>query len=356
MKGKSPDNIKNSNNENTKSYEASLKLNEILNNLPSDLYNILKKYESWEFIGSGRDSYVYKAKVKETGKEIAIKIFKLNKDDNKYMNEKRISIKLKNPNVINCYFFYEDKKNRNYYIIMDYGKLGNLREFQNKFLQKNYISETLLSFITYQILVGLKYIHLCKIAHLDLKPQNIIIDEYLNVKIIDFSISLDYSKINSKEIKLRLGGTYFYMAPEVFRCDIIKVKDLNKVDLFALGVILFNLAFGTYPFGLNKEDSNNVKVVYKKIMNDLIIENEDNYYSSHFIDFIQQLLEKDINKRININEALNNYWVKSAHILLDEKEKAYNAVIFLGYLVTDHIKSFDDYINKGNLYFDKQPI
>ena len=92
-------------------------------------------------------------------------------------------------------------------------------------------------------------------------------------------------------------------------------------------------------------------ILLKISKNQLVIDNEDNYYSSHFIDFLKMLLEKDINKRINLDEALNNYWVKSAEILFDEKEKMYNAGKFLGYLVTDHFKNFDDYIKKGNLFF-----
>ena len=49
---------------------------------------------------------------------------------------------------------------------------------------------------------------------------------------------------------------------------------------------------------------------------------------------------------MNINEALNHYWIKGAKILYDEKEKTYNATHFLGYLISDYIKNFDDYIKK----------
>lgn len=325
--------------------DISLKIDEKTNNSTSNL----EKLELLESIFEGKSSKVNKYSKGSNNKIIAIKMLKIKNE-----NEIKICKKLKNKNINNYYNSYEDGKNKTYNIVMDYAKLGNLRDFQFKFLEKNYISETLLSFITYQILSGLKYIHNCKIAHLDIKPQNIVLDEYLNAKIIDFSISIDYSKIKSKKIKLPIAGTSLYMAPEVLRSDTININDLNKVDLYSLGVVLFCLAFGTYPFDLTHNDSKNYNLIYEKITTKVLkFDNEDNYYSSHFIDFLKRLLEKDINKRININEAFNNYWVKSAEILIDEKEKMYNAGKFLGYLVTDHIKNFDDYIKNGNLFFPK---
>ena len=46
------------------------------------------------------------------------------------------------------------------------------------------------------------------------------------------------------------------MAPEVIKSETIKLKDINKIDLFSLGVILYRFAFCCYPFDLNHEDSN----------------------------------------------------------------------------------------------------
>ena len=91
-------------------------------------------------------------------------------------------------------------------------------------------------------------------------------------------------------------------------------------------------------------NSRNSMERYKIVRKDILFYNVCTYYSKHFIDFLTKLLEKNINKRININQALNHYWVKGAEILINEKEKIYNAGNFLSYLITDHIKAFDDYI------------
>ena len=77
------------------------------------------------------------------------------------------------------------------------------------------------------------------------------------------------------EIKLTLKGIVFYIAPEVFTSKIINVKDFNKVDLYSLGIILYNLIFGCYPLGLTHED-NNYNAIYKKIMNSNLTINEEN--------------------------------------------------------------------------------
>ena len=306
--------------------------------------NFRENFELLNFIGSGSESEVYKVNIIRYNQIVAMKMISIKKEEQE--DEINISKKLKNKNIINYYLSCKIEKSKAYCIIMDYARHGNLRDFRKNVIEKNYLSESFLCFITSQLLNGLKYIHMCKITHYDLKPQNIIIDDNLNVKIIDFSVSLDYSKISENKIKLPFRGTSFYMAPEVLRNDTINIKDLNKIDLYSLGVILFNLAFGSFPFDLKQKDIKNYDKIYKKIMKDLTIKNKYNYYSSHFIDFLQKLLEKNINKRINLNEALNHYWIKGSEILFNEKEKINNIGIFLSYLVTDHIKNFYDYIHR----------
>jgi serine/threonine protein kinase len=318
-----------------------------------DIENIIKIYNEKgdlyfkDCIGSGSESYVFKTLLNKDKKIIAAKIIINQEENTRKFNEIIISKKVKHKNVVNYYGCFKIKEDGLDCLLMDLAKYGNIKDFQCKTLKRNTLSETFLCFITFQILEGLKYLESCKIAHLDLKPQNITIDEYLNVKLIDFSISIDYSKISSKKIELPFNGTNFYMAPEVLSSKMIETKDLGKVDLYSLGVMLYNLAFSSYPFGLNHEDSNDYKGIFNKIMNNEI-EIEDNTFSPQFMDFLKKLLEKDINQRININQALNHSWVKGAKILYEEKEKLYNAGSFLSLLITDQIKEFNDYIFRLN--------
>ena len=307
---------------------------------------ILEIYDIKEKLGSGSESIVYRIIYKKTNKQCAMKLIFIDNGSKRNYNEFNISNRFKNQNIITFYGVYEIKKNELDCIIMEYAKFGNLREFKKKVLKREELSEQLLCFLAYQILNGVSHLNKCKTTHFDLKPQNIIIDEYLTVKIIDFSVSIDFSKVKSKKIKLPFRGTNFYISPEVIKSKTININDLNKVDLYSLGVILYYLAFGTYPYGLNRNYSDDYDKIYNKIENNkLEFDNEGNCYSKYFIDFLSQLLEKDINKRININQALNNYWIKGAKILLDEKEKTFNASNFLIYLLTDHFINFEMYIN-----------
>jgi serine/threonine protein kinase len=272
----------------------------------------------------------------------------INKKKTKKNDELYISTKLKNKNIIGLYGYIPIKENNSESFIMEYAKYGNLRNFQIKVFKRPYLSESMLLFFFYQILNGLVYCHRCKIAHMDIKPQNIVIDDFLNAKLIDFSISLNYSdKKPNDTIKLPFKGTNFYMSSEIINSNTISYKNLNKVDAYALGVTLYNLAFGIFPYNLEYGDEQNFKLINEKINGDLKIDNKDNL-SPFFIDFVTKLLEKDINKRMSIYEAIQHPWIKGAKILFDEKDNTYNVYSFFINLMTDNIKNFNDYIKKDN--------
>ena len=318
----------------------------------SEVKDLLKTFgafnESFEIISqidSGCESKVYNISHKKSKQEFAIKhIFKSKKK--KCLNELIIASKLKNKNIINFLGNLQPKEDKSDFIIMEKGKYGNLNNFQRQILKRKYLSESMANFLTYQILKGLLHCHKCKVAHMDLKPQNVVIDEYLNAKIIDFSISINYKdKKPNDTIKLPFCGTRFYMCSQVINSNEIKYKDLNKVDAYSLGILLHKMAFGYYPFNLKYEDEDNYKVINQKINSDYEIKN-NSYFSSYFIDFISKLLQKDINKRMSIYEAMEHPWIKGAQLIMDEKENIYNSNMFVINLLTDNIKNFNDYLHK----------
>ena len=90
---------------------------------------------------------------------------------------------------------------------------------------------------------------------------------------------------------------------------------------------------------------NNYKIINQKINCEYEIKKDKNL-SSHFIDFISKLLNKDINKRMSIYEALRHHWIKGVQILLEEKEKIYNTNLFYINLTAGNIKEFNDYLGK----------
>ena len=318
-----------------------------------DNYDVLKKlieenmeiFELKELIGEGSESYVYKSIIKKIKKPVSMKIIYNNKKSKQNTKEIKIGNKLKNRYIIDCLGMKNIKQEKYDIdcIILEYSKFGNLRHFQKYYLKKLYLSESLLCYFTYQILMGLKYCHLNKIVHYDIKPQNIIIDSHLDLKIIDFSISIDYKDKRNK-IKLPCQGTNHYMAPEVINSEEINIKDLEKIDLYSLGVMLYNFSCNSYPYESSNDSTTNKS---KSDENINILElKHDSHYSKYFFDFLRNLLERDINKRFNIKQAMEHYWIKGAELLLEEREKLSKANIFLAYLLFNYFYTFNNYISK----------
>lgn len=129
--------------------------------------------------------------------------------------------------------------------------------------------------ITMQILSGLRYLNTPSgeganrrqgIIHYDLKPGNILFDEQGDVKITDFGLSKivdDSCDGHSLELTSQGAGTYWYLPPECFVMGSTPPRISSKVDVWALGVIFFQMLFGTRPFG---EGQSQEKVLHENTM------------------------------------------------------------------------------------------
>ena len=194
--------------------------------------------KEYEYIGCGTFSKVYKIQYKN--KRYALKqisLLKFNQNERKeFENEAKILSILDNEYIVKYYdSFYKDNI---FNIIMEYAGNSNLKNFIKKHGGSGlFIEQETANNIVKQICLGLKEIHRCNIIHRDLKPENIFIDENnFKIKIGGFDISIISEYADSHE------GTFAYMAPEI--C--VGKKYNNKVDIFALGCIIYEL------FTLNK--------------------------------------------------------------------------------------------------------
>ena len=356
----------------------------------TNLYNFLKNkncsqflenFELIDYINSGASGVVYKGcSNKDPNNTVCLK-FLLNKlelesRDTRFNNnyakeaksggkkenninrnvlpkieEIKIQQKLQHKNIAK-YYDYCDLKEYGC-IVMELADYGDLDFFKKKFIQRNNFPETFLCYITKQILDGLFYIHKLKIIHMDIKQQNILLDRNLDAKITDFSISLPYENLSGNEkIRLPLAGTSLYMSPEVLAKEHIDVEDASKIDMFSLGVMLYNLAFGDFPYNLNINLKKNFSEILNRIRNNKLEIPEDKIksskYSYLFVRFLKNILEKNIKNRMSVFDSLDDPWIKGTDLIIKEKEKINDTTKFYTYITTDNFRSFNEYLKMNN--------
>jgi len=150
----------------------------------------------------------------------------------------------------------------------------------------------------------LQYLHKGGFLHCNLKPSNILVDEYGNIRLCDFKKSLKINSITQNDIrKNKAAMTPCYTAPELFGED---GSYNHKTDLWALGCIMYELAVGQVPFF-----DESVGKLISKIINDEVNFNrkELQNFSDDFIDVLRKLLDKDPNTRVGWNELeRHSFW------------------------------------------------
>lgn len=191
---------------------------------------------------------------------------------------------------------------------MQGGELG-------QYIKTNKINEKQAKQIFKLILEAVNYCHTHGIIHRDLKMENILLKDSkdpLSLKIIDFGIAGLWSKCGGE---ISAAGTLYYTPPEV-----ISETDLHsdpKIDIWALGVILYIMLCGTYPFKseVSSSETRN-QILHKEVTftkrNELTLSKEVKH-------LLYNLLEKDKTKRYSIREIISHPWMEEVINLEDDK-------------------------------------
>jgi serine/threonine protein kinase/tetratricopeptide (TPR) repeat protein len=201
------------------------------------------RYHIYEELGKGGMGRVYKALDKEIQEKVALKL--LNPDVaadsrtiERFRNELKTARQISHKNVCRMYHFGKDEGA--FYITMEYVRGEDLKSMI-KMMGRLSPGQTIM--LAKQVCEGLAEAHRLGVVHRDLKPQNIMIDRDGNVKIMDFGIarSLKAKGITGAGMMI---GTPEYMSPEQ-----VEGKDADeRSDLYALGIILYEMLTGKVPF------------------------------------------------------------------------------------------------------------
>ncbi len=319
----------------------------IISFLKENQPKFFENFELLQYVGKGSTGIVYEAKLKKSKKKqkYAIK-FKISKNKKEDKEVQEISILKKLHHIkITQIFAYTKINDYSYYCVLELGNHGDIENFQKVLLKRKVLSETIICYFTIQILEALAYIHRCKIIHMDIKQGNILVDSNLNIKLTDFSVSCSFALFHPEDlVKFPFVGTSKYMSPEIINRTHMKIKEASKIDIYSLGVTLYDLAFGEFPYKLKDVGSKDYDQILKNIQSEKLEFPKERKVSELFKDFLSGLLEKDYTKRLSIFAALNHPWVKASQIIIDEKEKAFCPENFLINMITDNIPNFNNYI------------
>jgi len=260
----------------------------------------------------GKSKYtIYLTREVKTNKYYAMKIFPYKNDqiDNSYLNECSFC-SLNHPNII-TYFQgkskYHGKTSDNRfamsYILMELAPYGDFHYliFNHK-LPKN---ETLSRTFFHQLVAGVEYIHSKGIAHLDLKPNNLLLGAMYTLKIIDFELAIVLPMKKNKAIR---AGTQNYRAPELRDG---KCKLPLKADIFSLGIILFNLKYRIPPYIENDKEGGDCFYLLHEQPELFWAKLEEKYDIERDEDFSQlfmSMVVKEPEKRATIEDIKKSAW------------------------------------------------
>jgi serine/threonine protein kinase len=207
---------------------------------------MLNQYLLLSKLGQGSSSKIYLARDSDTSQNVAIKTIHLKSKMksliiDQVIREIRIFHHIEHSNVIQFKETLFSEERRIVYLVMEFASFGSLDRILNI---SGKISESLVATIFRQVIQAIVYLNENRIVHHDLKPMNILLTKNGKAKLSDFGLS------SSFESGYDLSGSPAYQAPEIFdsNFDDLSPSDASKIDVWSLGVSMFESVFGILPF------------------------------------------------------------------------------------------------------------
>ena len=140
-------------------------------------------------------------------------------------------------------------------LITEYAPKGDLLKLVNAFRR---FPDIVTKSYFHQLVEALEYLHAKGIAHGDIKPENILVDETFNLKLADFGSAAKFSK---GDLSTEITGSYLYFSPEK---HLEESYDPFEADIFAPGVVLFIMVSGSLPFESATKDDELYKFIIEE--------------------------------------------------------------------------------------------
>lgn len=233
------------------------------NNILKDLY-ISKCFEDMfelgKKLGQGAQSMVYECSDKLDGKKYAAKVIRSSEPETiqNLKQQYKILKGLDHFAITKAKYLFVNEKNSTTHMVNELHPYGTLRDFLN---DQSRLTESEAASILDSLIKGVKYLHSKGVCHRDLKPENIIYDpETSTLKIIDFEIAA-MKKYQKERLQMWTPtGTIFYKAPEMFQGGLYG----EEVDMWAIGVIAYEMLAGEPPFADRYEARTTKKICFEE--------------------------------------------------------------------------------------------
>ena len=258
----------------------------------------ISDFEQLATLGTGGYGKVNLYRHKITGAEYAIKLIDKTKFENKlqkdlFSREVEMMYKIKHPNIVRLYTHFEDESNC--YIALEYIKKGNLYSYTQSMPNKVLDAASTANFVV-DLVSSLYYLHNMTppIIHRDIKPENLLLGNNGHLKLTDFGGS------NYLEGKVRYttAGTQLYHSPEM----LLKKGYDTRVDIWAIGVLIFELLVGRPPFVSDGQHSIEDNIVHGRV-------NWPNSMNLLAKNLITKLLKLDPDQRPTLEEILQHQFI-----------------------------------------------
>ncbi|ORZ01699.1 kinase-like domain-containing protein [Syncephalastrum racemosum] len=246
-------------------------------------------------LGTGRFGTAYLAREKQSQVTVAIKVVKKQEilEANIVAFLKReieIHAHLRHPNILRLYGYFHDDEH--VYMVLEYAAKGDLYTHIH---ERGPLSESLAAKYVAKILSAIQYLHSLHIIHRDIKPENVLLDAKGELKLADFGWAVH----DRSPRRLTFCGTLDYLPPEMIN----RREHNEKVDVWALGILAYELLVGQTPF---EEDE--YTDTYNRILN--LNYTFPNTVSPVARNFVSKILQYEPRKRPNIADMADHPWIK----------------------------------------------